>query len=75
MSFAINLLCKICQNNVTHCNQAIQCDLCDSCVHIKCNDLDYIDNKFLQNFNDPWFCISCCSEIFCFITMKTALYY
>ena len=42
----------------------------DSWVHIKCNDLNYIDYKFLQNSNDPWFCISCCSEIFPFSTVK-----
>ena len=70
MSSAIKFPWKICENNVTYCDQAIQCDLCDSWVHIKCNDLNYIDYKFLQNSNDPWFCISCCSEIFPFSTVK-----
>ena len=70
MSSAIKFPCKICENNVTNCDQAIQCDLCDSWVHIKCNDLNYIDYKFLQNSNDPWFCISCCSKIFPFNTVK-----
>ena len=70
MSSAIKFPCKICKNNVTNSDQAIQCDLCDSWVHIKCNDLNYIDYKFLQNSNDPWFCISCCSEIFPFSTVK-----
>ena len=53
--------CKICKNNVTNSDQTIQCDLWDSWVHIKCNDL---------NSNDPWFCISCCSKIFPFSTVK-----
>ena len=70
MSSAIKFPCKICENNVTYCDQAIQCDLCDSWVHIKCNDLNYIDYKFLQNSNDPWFCISCCSKIFPFNSVK-----
>ena len=70
MSSAIKFPCKICKNNVTNSDQAIQCDLCDSWVHIKCNDLNFIDYKFLQNSNDPWFCISCCSEIFPFSTVK-----
>ena len=70
MSSNINFPCKICENNVTYCNEAMQCDLCDSWVHIKCNDLNYIDYKFLQNSNDPWFCISRCSEIFPFNTVK-----
>ena len=55
MSSAIKCPCKICENNVTNCDQAIQCDLCESWVHIKCNDLNHIDDKFLQSSNDPWF--------------------
>ena len=70
MSSAIRFLCKIYKNNVTNFDQAIRCDLCDSWVHIKCGDLNYIDYKFLQNSNDPWFCISCCSKIFLFSTVK-----
>ena len=53
MSSAVKFPCKICVRNVTNCDQAIQCDLCDFWVHIKCNDLNYIDYKFLQNSNDP----------------------
>ena len=70
MSSACKFSCKICENNVTNSDQAIQCDLCDSWVHIKCSGLNYIDYKFLQNSNDPWFCISWCSEIFPFSTVK-----
>ena len=66
MSSAIKFSCKICVNNVTNYDQAIQYDLCDPWVQIKCNDLNYIDYKSLQNFNDSWFCISCCSKIFSF---------
>ena len=70
MSSAIRFPYKIRENNVTYCDQAIQCNLCDSWVHIKCNVLNYINYKFLQNSNDPWFCISCCSEIFPFNILK-----
>ena len=59
-----------CKNNVTNSDQAIQCDLSDSWAYMKCNDLNFIDYKFLQNSNDPWFCISCCSEISPFSTVK-----
>ena len=38
MSSAIKFPSKICGNNVTNCG-----DLCDSWVHIKCNDINYID--------------------------------
>ena len=36
---------------------------------MKCNNLNHIDYKYLQGSNDPWFCISCCSEIFPFGTL------
>ena len=42
MRSGIKFPCKICENNVTNCDHAIQCDLCDSWVHIKCNDLNCI---------------------------------
>ena len=32
----------------------IQCDICNFWVHIKCNNLYYIDYKYLQGNNDPW---------------------
>ena len=70
MSSAIKFPCKICENNVTNCDQTIQCDLCDSWVQIKCYELNYIDYKFLQNSDGPWFCISCCSETFPFNTVN-----
>ena len=36
---------------------------------MKCNNLNHIDYKYLQGSNDPWFCISCCNEIFPFGTL------
>ena len=36
---------------------------------MKCNNLNHIDYKYLQRSNDPWFCISCCNEIFLFKTL------
>ena len=71
MSSAIKLPWKICENNVTNCDQAIECKLCDSWVHIKYNDLNYSDYKCLQNSNDPRFCISRRSETLPFNTVKT----
>ena len=34
--------------------------------HMKCNNLNHIDYKYLQGSNDPWYCLSCCSNIFPF---------
>ena len=53
MSSAVKFPCKNCENNLTNSDRAIQCDLRDSWVHIKCNDVNYINYKFLQNSYDP----------------------
>ena len=50
--------CKLCPKNVTDNNNAILCDLCQTWVHIKCNHLNYMDSKYLQGCNDPWYCLS-----------------
>ena len=59
--------CQICHLNVT--DSAAQCDICQSWVHIKCNKLNHIDYKYLQGSNEPWYCFSCCSNIFPFGTL------
>ena len=71
MTSSINFPCKVCGKNVNDNDQAIQCELCNYWIHINCNNLNYIDYKFLQNSNDPWYCILCCSQIFPFNSMKS----
>ena len=61
--------CKICHLNVSNKDSAAQCDICQSWVHIKCNKLNHIDHKYLQGSNEPWYCLSCCSNIFPFGTL------
>ena len=38
-------------------------------VHIKCNNLNYVDNKYLSENDDPWFCLKCNSQLFPFGTL------
>ena len=45
--------------------KAVQCDLCELWVHIKCNNLNYLDYRY-QNSNKSWYCMECCSTIFIF---------
>ena len=71
MTSLINFPCKVCGENVNDNDQAIQCELCYYWIHINCNNLSYIDYKFPQNSNDPWYCILCCCEIFPFNSMKS----
>ena len=60
----IVLPCKICNININNKDSAIQCDISQFWIHIKCNKLNHIDYKYLQGYNNPWYCISCCGEIF-----------
>ena len=58
--------CKLCPKNVSDNDNAILCDLCQTWVHIKCNHLNYIDYKYLQGCNEPWYCLSCTTMLFPF---------
>ena len=58
--------CRICIKNVSDKDKAVQCDLSELWVHIKCNNLNYLDYRYLQNSNESWYCIECCSTIFPF---------
>ena len=33
-------------------------------IHIKCNNLNYLDYRYLKNCDESWYCIECCSTIF-----------
>ena len=46
--------CIICNKNVNDNNHAIQSDICNFWVHIKCSNLNYIDYKYFQGNNNPW---------------------
>ena len=63
--------CKICAKNVSENVKAVQCDLCELWVHIKCNNLNYLDYRYLQNSNESWYCIECCSTIFPFNSLSS----
>ena len=71
MTSSINFPCKVCGKNVYDSDQAIQCDLWDYWIQINYNNFTYVGYKFLQNSNDPWYCILCCSQIFPFNSMKS----
>ena len=58
--------CRICEKNVSDKDKAVECDLCELWVHIKCKNLTYLDYGYLQNSNESWYCIEYCSTIFIF---------
>ena len=62
--------CRICAKNVHGKDKVVQCDICELWVHIKCNTLDYLDYRYLQNCGESWHCIDCCSTIFPFNSLS-----
>ena len=59
-------LCK----NVHGKDKTVQCDLCELWIHIKCNKLNYLDYRYLQNCDESWYYIGCCSTIFPFNSLS-----
>ena len=33
-------------------------------LHIKYNNLNYLDHRYLQKCDESWYCIECCGTIF-----------
>ena len=63
--------CRICAKNVHDKDKAVQCDLCKLWIHIKCNNLNYLDHRYLQNCDESWYCIEYCSTIFPFNSLSS----
>ena len=49
----------VCSKTVANNHNALCCDSCDKWVHIKCNFLNKMTYKKLQEGNSPWFCVNC----------------
>ena len=61
--------CKIYNTNIKDTDSAAQYVICQFWIHMKGNNLNHIDYKYLQGSNDSWFCISYYNEIFSFGTL------
>ena len=63
--------CGICKKAVAVNHRAIQCDNCDSWIHIKCQHLDANDyRKFQNDTNLDFLCLPCRSDIVPFTTLN-----
>ena len=59
----IEFPCRVCSKAVSVRHRAIECDICKTWVHIKCNKCDKNDYKFHQDHPDePFYCIKCSAE-------------
>ena len=59
----IHFPCGVCGKSVNNNQKAIQCDICNFWVHIKCNGLNNDDYVLLQNSPDKWFCTKCSNNV------------
>ena len=66
----ITFLCSICVKAIGDKEDSIYCDKCNFWVHIKCNNLNCIDYKYLSGNGYPWFCLKCNSPLFQFGTLE-----
>ena len=62
---------KICAKNVHDKEKAVQYDLCEFWIHIKCSNLNYLDYRYLQNCDESCYCIECYSTIFPFNSLSS----
>ena len=51
----VQFYCLVCSRTVV----AVQCDLCDSWVHIACNNLNLYTYQKMQKDKSPWYCMCC----------------
>ena len=49
--------CLVCNRTVAKNHRAVQCDLCDSWVHVACNNLNLYTYRKLQKDKSPWYCM------------------
>ena len=57
--------CNTCSKTVSHRNSII-CAQCFKPIHLKCNNLNFVDGQLIKNSNSSWFCLHCSNNIFPF---------
>ena len=55
----VQFSCLVGNRNTAKNHRAVQCDLCDSWIHIACNNLNLYTYRKLQKDKSPWYCICC----------------
>ena len=51
--------CLACNGTVSKDHRAVQCNLCDSWVHIACNNLNLYTYRKLHKEKSPWYSMCC----------------
>ena len=66
---AIKCPCEICLRPCKRNQCAIQCDICDGWIHLKCTVISPFKFHTLCSSTEPYFCQNCYSELFPFQTL------
>jgi len=63
--------CSSCDKNVNNNHKALQCDICNQWIHLRCNYLDLTEYNRLKKCSLDWFCTNCLKEILPFQKLTT----
>ena len=69
-SMTLDSLCNTCNKSVSSRN-SIECNLCLTQTHFKCNNLNFVDGQVIKNANKSWFCLQCSKNIFPFTNINS----
>ena len=58
----------MCAKNIHDKDKVVQCELW---IYIKCNNVIYLDDRYLQNCDESWYWEECCSTIFPFNSLSS----
>ena len=63
--------CNTCNKSVS-CRNLIECSLCLTMVHLKCNNLNVVDAEIIKNTGSDrfWICMFCSNNLFPFATLN-----
>lgn len=62
----VKISCILFPKSVSNNDDTIICELCQTSIRIKFNDLNYIDYKYLPGCNESWYRLSCTNKLFSF---------
>ena len=65
------VVCNTCNKSVS-CRNLIECSLCLTMVHLKCNNLNVVDAEIIKNTGSDrfWICMFCSNNLFPFATLN-----
>ena len=68
---SVKIIRNTCNKSVS-CRTLIECSLCLTMVHLKCNNLNVVDAEIIKNTGSDrfWICMFCSNNLFPFATLN-----